>query len=222
MKIIPKQIKKFQPGLRANCSLSLNPEPDCTLHSEGLFLPTSLINILFLTVLLNGCCSWAAQHRFSARHGGGGVNYAERWREARQPLWWTVSFKHGPLPAVLQLQGSPVGLGVQPNWGLVEMTDSARNESQFILQYPKLDKEGGNAIKVHKNYTKGSKRNFFLLFFYFLTFRLLEIQSLKWIFEPKNFSPVKAPWPKRKYKKFSWTFPIPSLGYHNPNYLNKV
>ena len=136
-------LSHFKSGLTLcnprDCSL-----PDCTLHSEGLFLPTSLINILFLTALLNGCCSWAAQHRFPALCGGGDVNYAERWRAARQPLWWTVSFKYGPLPAVLQLQGSPVGLGIRPTWGLAEMTDSARNESQLIFQYPKLGTEWTN------------------------------------------------------------------------------
>lgn len=105
-----------------------------------LISSTSLINILLLTVALNDCCSWAAQHRFSARHGGGGVNYAERWREARQPLWWTVSFKHGPLPAVLQWQGSPVGLGIRPNWGQAEMADSARKWEPVYILLPQIEK----------------------------------------------------------------------------------
>lgn len=41
----------------------------------------------------------------------------------------------------LQLQGSPVGLGVWPNWGPAEMTDSARNESQLIFRHPKLERK---------------------------------------------------------------------------------
>lgn len=41
----------------------------------------------------------------------------------------------------LQLQGSPVGLGIRPTWGLAEMTDSARNESQLVFRHPKLGTE---------------------------------------------------------------------------------
>lgn len=69
--------------------------------------------------------------------GGWGVNYTERWRGARQPLRCTVPYTHSLLPAVLQLQGSPVGLGARPSWGLAEMTESARNESQLLFQPPK-------------------------------------------------------------------------------------
>lgn len=56
------------------------------------------------------CSVWGVGER-------GGVNYTERWSAARQPLWCTVSSTHSLLPAVLQLQGSPVGLGAHPSLG---------------------------------------------------------------------------------------------------------
>lgn len=78
------------------------------------------------------CSVWGA--------GEGGINYTARWSRARQPLWCTVSSMHSLLPAALQLQGSPVGLGTFPSWGLAEMTESARNESQLLFQQHKWGK----------------------------------------------------------------------------------
>lgn len=48
---------------------------------------------------------------------------------------------HGLLPAVLLLEGSPVGFGIRSNWGLTEMTESARNESQLVLQMRKVQNQ---------------------------------------------------------------------------------
>lgn len=39
----------------------------------------------------------------------------------------------GSFLLLLQLPGSPVGPGARPSWGLAEMTESARNESQLLF-----------------------------------------------------------------------------------------
>jgi hypothetical protein len=147
--------------------------------------------------------------------GGGGVNYAERWREASQPLWWTASFKQGPLPAVLQLQGSPVGLGIWPNWGLAEMTDSARNQSQLIFHYPNCvcvcvcvcvrERERERAIKMRKTIQKVAKLLFLLLSV------CLKYNPQNWHLSQK-ISPQIKPLPSGKCRKSSWTSPLPSSG----------
>lgn len=139
-------------------SIFPNLELDCTSH---LFPPASLINMIFLLGFLMVAAAELLSTAFLLCMGEGGDNYVERWREARQPLCWTALVKHSPLPAAPQLQGSPVGLGSCPNWGLVEMTESARKESQFISQHLKIHTYLSHVwIYIwgrHKRYIAGSK-----------------------------------------------------------------
>lgn len=136
-KITSKQIGQGQPfwGWRRERHLSQNLS---WVALCSWFPLPPLISILFLTAFSAVAAAELLSTDFPLCMGGGGDNYAERWKEARQPLCWTASFKRGPLPAVLQLQGSPVGLGICPSWGLAEMTVSARNESQLIFQHLKI------------------------------------------------------------------------------------
>lgn len=48
------------------------------------------------------------------------------------------SYTHSPLPAVLQLKGSPVALGSPPSWGLEEMTEPVRNEPELPVLSPQV------------------------------------------------------------------------------------
>lgn len=135
MHITLEQLIQFCPcsSQRTNHSFFPKREHISALTQPVFFQDSLLPSSLQLSCSAQIFCSvWGV--------GEGGINYTARWSRARQPLWCTVSSMHSLLPAALQLQGSPVGLGTHPSWGLAEMTESARNESQLLFQQPKWGK----------------------------------------------------------------------------------
>jgi hypothetical protein len=141
------------------------PKPRAGLYF--LLDSSSIINTLLLLGFLMVAAAELLSTDFLLCMGEGGDNYAERWREARQPLAELPYSSTAPLPADLQPQGSPVGLGSCPNWGPGGNDRVSENESRFILQPLKIHilifLMYGDTSEGDKSYLEGSKSHSALL-----------------------------------------------------------